>query len=551
MPLNILPDNTGELDSQLEERAVGVEIEFDPNREPTSHFALGVLASGIDILNVGTRTNGPESRRSSRNQAHEQRGRVLCSSLGYQNARNGLPAPIVPANLSEGARTLHTELQAAIRDLTSAHSTFQRVSRTVSSYLADTRDNVAYRNWDLGSDPTAGLELRTSPATVGEGALDAVAAAVTALDECGGEATDRCGTHVHVDFSSLQGREEVDAEAVRRFSAQWSLCCPLLTAVVSPDRYDSRAYNTFIERQQHTLPQLFGTRSTPLSSISVHGSSMNFSALNEHGTVEWRMFDGSLDPTDVTNWIRFILRFTQATQNTVWGVRYPRGAALPRIAYSDTAFERLLNFMDLGRDDLDQGLSDVADWARGRIADIQENAGTSFSVYLTSGPNWRTLDELVVGLTGIIEEVSEDDSVSQVDHAEQSVGDRLFRVYEHCRPFRLRTMFPELGLADVNMTLYQQEDFAHYAGLSLTEGRELLAALVTQNIDLLTQTWTAWTVTIQNSVVRSICGYMTGNVLNGTGSAMTTDDVASICTQYIRNGTITNGDIGGGSCVDF
>lgn len=98
-----------------------------------------------------------------------------------------------------------------------------------------------------------------------------------------------CGLHVHI---SVAGISDLGLRRVRDW---WVFYQPIFFSLVDP----SRRGNSYCRH----VPEVDANRG------SVRYEALNIQAKNEHGTYEWRLHHGSIDPYEVIAWSELLLNF--------------------------------------------------------------------------------------------------------------------------------------------------------------------------------------------------------------------------------------------------
>lgn len=159
---------------------------------------------------------------------------------------------------------------------------------------------------NVGSDGS-GIEVR-SPILQGKDGFKQLEAVLHYLkEECGGYVTRADGLHVHHDAPEFIG----DFDALVRLVKSWSANQEVIKKMVHPARtYNAcprwtRDYVTALERTDPALAihQGWGRRA------------LNIDALREHGTIEIRQHEGTLDFDKAKSWIEFGQHFIESTLN--------------------------------------------------------------------------------------------------------------------------------------------------------------------------------------------------------------------------------------------
>lgn len=174
----------------------------------------------------------------------------------------------------------------------------------------------------IGSDGSLGnfrasTELSTVPAR-GDAFKEQIQALCTAIAEDELKANATCGLHVHVDV------RDYTMEHLLRFVRVYSIVEPALYRIIAPSRRTNhysaewgtkfassgclRTDSTIEERGRRLLSMLYGSASEAASyhrsrskhENRYHGANLN--AVYVHGTIEFRMHHGSVNPVKILMW---------------------------------------------------------------------------------------------------------------------------------------------------------------------------------------------------------------------------------------------------------
>jgi hypothetical protein len=165
------------------------------------------------------------------------------------------------------------------------------------------------RNEWMGSDGS-GIEIRT-PILKGQAGMNELKKAMDALKAAGGVCTDYDGMHVH------HGAPEfVDNKELMELAAtSWLNCRSHILNFVNPKRNNNGACPngwsaSKIENMKKAAPTGRGGRDSLYYACATGGrADFNMTALYEHGTIEFRLHEGTLDSDVAEAWIRFGQRF--------------------------------------------------------------------------------------------------------------------------------------------------------------------------------------------------------------------------------------------------
>ncbi len=154
------------------------------------------------------------------------------------------------------------------------------------------------RGWDVGWDGTE-IELR-SPILQGNQGFKELKKVVKLLNDTGGYCTEDDGTHVHIDAPEFVNNGDNLLKLVR----SWVANEKVIDCYTHPERINSWA-----------APKMIGPED--IEKVEQEGSAfrksergaLNTNALREHGSIEFRQHEGTLDYDRIEAWIMFGQRF--------------------------------------------------------------------------------------------------------------------------------------------------------------------------------------------------------------------------------------------------
>lgn len=178
----------------------------------------------------------------------------------------------------------------------------------------------------LGDD---GREARLSPAR-GKAAEEQIHEVCHLLSECGANITDRCGLHIHVDAADFREAEQFNA-----LLKAWDVVEPKIF-----EHMPKRARNTYckpvrgmrVKVEGHYLERdwgVAGERSGSPTNDRYHALNLcNMHNLNsKRKTIEFRIFEGSLDPAEVTLWAHIVSTLVHYAARCDKRLETPKGIA--------------------------------------------------------------------------------------------------------------------------------------------------------------------------------------------------------------------------------
>lgn len=166
-----------------------------------------------------------------------------------------------------------------------------------------------------GSLPYNGFEINTAPAN-GDEYVKQVTQICKVLNKCEASVTNSCGLHVHLDARDFNFHD------IGRLIKVYAAIEPALFDMVPANRRDSRyclrcadkyeralARNTLGEHKAVKEKIVVGTYDEPVSTTRRKRKydHSRYNALNLHswfyrGTIEYRLFNGTIEPADIINW---------------------------------------------------------------------------------------------------------------------------------------------------------------------------------------------------------------------------------------------------------
>jgi hypothetical protein len=430
--LAVLPSQKGKLSNEPDwSRKFGIEIEYDPDGETMLAYRLALYRRGIDTLDDTcatlnqTRINerhprGPERFYDDVDCACG-RGNHLAGLFGFANED---VVAMFPDNAESVFQSCHKDW--ADKDLLYIVNDARRYTNAYTTGLKKLFPQIKEplrRHWNLGTDPSAGFELRTVPLYGKEG-WAALEDACAALTEIGGHATQACGGHVHQDMT------HEDGPSTARILATYNMIEPLLAAVVDPTRYYDGSYNAPGWRSSRTPTTGTEIRriQTQKTRAATHTTRwMNSEAIVHHGSFEFRGLEGTLDPRTFKNWSLLINRFLDASRKSVWGVQLKQTVPIQVNTESILAF---FKFLDITRKDVAPELKEVRDWYLERVREFSERDSFQQALIVPGNKVFASLKDLrKTGKFGKIE-VFKEPVNPQAKKSAKEHGVFLFQVFE-------------------------------------------------------------------------------------------------------------------------
>lgn len=184
----------------------------------------------------------------------------------------------------------------------------------LESYYAGTICGIP--GWSVGSDGS-GVELRT-PILQGEQGYDALREVMERLKAEGAYVTNADGMHVHHDAPEFVESPEQCLRLVR----SWINNIDSIHEMVAPRRRQSGACPSWQQRDLNALNDWLGIARARASDpyddryyddYGLDRNDLNLAALDEHGSIEFRLHEGTLDADVAVSWIQFGQRFLHET----------------------------------------------------------------------------------------------------------------------------------------------------------------------------------------------------------------------------------------------
>lgn len=185
---------------------------------------------------------------------------------------------------------------------------------SVSRYQLDTALQAAgLHGWRCKSDASLyggggqGWEI-VSPILHGQSGYDAIRVACRVADELGARPTRQCGLHVHHEVRDL------GAAGIKRLIRSYANNQDLIDTMLAPSRRDGQ--NQFCGRWSRY--ELDNLESRTLANIhrvqTTRYRTMNLQCYTRYGTVECRQHQGTMNPTKIVAWVKFVQQMIDAVR---------------------------------------------------------------------------------------------------------------------------------------------------------------------------------------------------------------------------------------------
>lgn len=170
----------------------------------------------------------------------------------------------------------------------------------VEGYNHDTRNH-----WKIVPDASVpdGFEV-VSPVLQGDEGLQQVVAVCRVLNEQGCRINRSCGLHVHVGARDLNAAEV--ATIMNRYAAYENEIDAFMPV---SRRATNNPYCQPAPRVRMNAPSV-----AAIAGSAERMCKVNLTAYLRHGTIEFRQHSGSTNGDKITNWVRFVLQFVEASR---------------------------------------------------------------------------------------------------------------------------------------------------------------------------------------------------------------------------------------------
>ena len=226
--------------------------------------------------------------------------------------------------------TFGVELELIMPRGTNHYGLAYAISRAGVACASEGYNHTTGSNWKVVTDGSLGDYARgaevVSPVLEGEAGLAALRKVCDAVKAAGCKISKKCGLHVHVGarnfaFGTFKNLAMLYASAERH-----------IDAFMAPSRRGAQGGNGFcrsvriaahLMERADTIDAVARACHQSPGRESARGSGryckLNFQSFWQHGTVEFRHHQGTVEADKAINWTRFCLRMCQAAQNGVRG----------------------------------------------------------------------------------------------------------------------------------------------------------------------------------------------------------------------------------------
>jgi biotin operon repressor len=164
------------------------------------------------------------------------------------------------------------------------------------------------RTWKVVHDISVfnGFEVVSPPLSGSEG-IEEVRKVIELLNEAGCDVNRSCGVHVHIDCN------DITAQHIANIFNRYKTYETQIDATMPQSRRGTN--NQYCKSLQSH--RAVGTCATPLATAAQMGDryhKVNLTSFAKYGTIEFRQHSGSLNRAKVSNWIKFLLQFVEASR---------------------------------------------------------------------------------------------------------------------------------------------------------------------------------------------------------------------------------------------
>ena len=195
---------------------------------------------------------------------------------------------------------------------------FDNLDQSDTPVARESYNHSTRPHWKITTDATVSGGEIVSPILKGKRGIDQAVKVFTELHNYleNGDITRRCGYHVHISKRSghwtseevkkiylrfLQLEDKIDEFIPRSRRGNSSRWCQSNKRQSRFNRWIQGVDTTGVD--EHYIGRATNTRYTKL----------NLQPLNRYGTMEFRMHGGTSDPTKISNWVRFLVGFIEAS----------------------------------------------------------------------------------------------------------------------------------------------------------------------------------------------------------------------------------------------
>lgn len=181
-------------------------------------------------------------------------------------------------------------------------SSAQRMRELGLSAEAQDYNHRVQSQWKSITDASCGYEV-VSPILSGENGFEQVALAMQAIREMGGSVSTRCGLHVHLDMSDLDGA------AIARFVETYVDAQAQINAMMPPSRRVNGFCRPWDRYDLETVTRQL--RSTRTVNYYERYRTINVCSFPKYGTIEVRQHQGTLNAAKIEAWIKLMMALVE------------------------------------------------------------------------------------------------------------------------------------------------------------------------------------------------------------------------------------------------
>lgn len=150
-------------------------------------------------------------------------------------------------------------------------------------------------------------EIKTAPAC-GDKFIEQIREITEVIKAVGGKVNDSCGTHIHIDARDFKFFDLLKIYQV------WAARERMLTSLVAEDRRGGEYCESW-EDKGIEIPKTIRSNSLGFENFNEvfeHYTSLNLGALADHGTLENRLLEGTLNPDKIIAWAQLNSRLVDS-----------------------------------------------------------------------------------------------------------------------------------------------------------------------------------------------------------------------------------------------
>ena len=182
------------------------------------------------------------------------------------------------------------------------HSSAQRMRELGLAAEAQDYNHRVQSQWKSITDASCGYEV-VSPILSGQNGFEQVSLAMQAIREMGGSVSTRCGLHVHLDMSDLDG------EQIARFVESYVAAQTEINTLMPPSRRNNGFCRSWDAYDLQTVTR--SLRSTRTVNYYERYRTINVCSFPKYGTIEVRQHQGTLNASKIEAWIKLMMALVE------------------------------------------------------------------------------------------------------------------------------------------------------------------------------------------------------------------------------------------------